>query len=277
MAFWQMRRSVISNHLLDSTVNSDHRYIEYLSQVIGLVLREPIQRANEIAIATANEARRSQEIWRKLSTMNASQAKELADRIDFMHLTQIADYLNTSQRGAIFTGLHAGDYLLALLKLRSRLTTPRNIYVLRRKAASDLETRVFSHFDDTDIPIKVVRHGDNKTLSVVRALRKGHFVTALFDLPGSFGKAAEFQFLDHAMQMVTGPSEPAVMGRADLVPFTSNFYNGQSSASFEQPIRATTVEHTAQKLCDVGSNYIYRNPEQWQHWFHVPEMLGAGQ
>jgi hypothetical protein len=104
MAFWQMRRSVIGNHLIDSTVNSDNRYIEYLSQVIGLVLREPSQRANEIAIATANEARRSQEIWRKLSTMNASQAKELADRIDFTHLTQIADYLNTSQRGAIFTG-----------------------------------------------------------------------------------------------------------------------------------------------------------------------------
>ena len=111
----------------------------------------------------------------------------------------------------------------------------------------------------------------------MRALRKGHFVTALFDLPRSFGKAAEFQFLDHAMQMVTGPSELAVMGHADLVPFTSNFYSGQSSACFEQPIRATTVEHTAQKLCDVGSNYIYRNPEQWQHWFHVPEMLGANQ
>ena len=161
MAFWQMRRSFIGNHLINTTVNSDDRYIEYLSQVIGLVLREPSQRANEIAIATANEARRSQEIWRKLSTMNASQAKELADRIDFTHLTQIADYLNTSQRGAIFTGLRAGDYLLALLKLRSRLTTPRNIYVLRRKAASNLEARVFSHFDDTDIPIKVVRHGDN--------------------------------------------------------------------------------------------------------------------
>ena len=277
MAFWQKRRTSIVEHTIDSNTNSNDRYIECLTQIIGLVLREPCQRANKIAIATAKEARRSQEIWRKLSTINTRQAKQLAERINFAHLSQIAEYLNTSQRGAIFTGLHAGDYLLALLKLRSRLTTPRNIYVLRRKAASDIETRVFSHFDDTDIPIKVVRHGDNKTFSVVRALRKGHFVTALFDLPQSFGKVAKMQFLDHTMQMVTGPSELAVMGCADLIPFTSNFYRGKSNACFDPPVRATTVEHTAQKLCDVGSNYIYRNPEQWQHWFHVPEMLGAGQ
>ncbi len=209
--------------------------------------------------------------------MNADQAKGLADAINFEHLPQISEYLNATQRGAIFTGLHAGDYLLALLKLRSRLTTPRHIYVLRRKAASELETRVFSHFDDTDIPIKVIRHGENRTLTVIRALRKGHFVTALFDLPQSFGKTAEMQFLDQPMQMVTGPSELAVLGHADLVPFTSDFQCGQSNARFEQPIRATTVNQTAQKLCDLGSNYIYRNPEQWQHWFHVPEMLGATQ
>ena len=264
-------------NLKKSTNTQNERYIASLSKIIGFLLREPHQRANKIALATANEARRSQQVWRLLANMDPAQARSLADQIAFTHLKQIAEYLNATQRGAIFTGLHAGDYLLALLKLRNHLTTPRHIYVLRRKEASDLETQVFSHFDDTDIPIKVVRHGENKTLSVIRALRQGHFVTALFDLPGSFGKTAEMQFLEHPMQMVTGPAELAVLGRADLVPFTSSFDGGNSRARFEQPIRASTVDQTAQDLCNLGSNYIYRHPEQWQHWFHIPEMLGAPQ
>jgi lauroyl/myristoyl acyltransferase len=77
--------------------------------------------------------------------------------------------------------------------------------------------------------------------------------------------------------MVTGPAELAVLGHADVLPFTSSCQKGQSLAQFEQPIRAATVAETAQKLCDIGSNYIYKNPEQWQHWFHVPEMLGETQ
>ena len=252
-------------------------YIDSLSQIIGLMLREPLQRATRIAIATTNEVKRSQQIWHSLAKMTPSQAKQRASQITFNHLPQIADYLNATQRGVVFTGLHAGDYLLALLKLRSRLTTPRHIYVLRRKKASELETLVFSHFDDSDIPIKVIRHGDNRTINVIRALRKGHFVTALFDLPHSYGKTAEMNFLDYPMQLVTGPAELAVLGRADVLPFTSLFRNGKSQAQFEQPIRAAKVKETAQKLCDLGSNYIYRHPEQWQHWFHVPEMLGENQ
>ena len=277
MAFRFLKKVATLNPTANPATENNSHYIDQLSHIIGLVLREPSLRARKIAIGTANEAKRSQAIWQKLARSNPRQAKQLANDIDFTHLPQIADYLNTSRRGAIFTGLHAGDYLLALLKLRSRLTTPRKIYVLRRKTASDLETQVFSHFNDTAIPIIVVRHGGNQTLSVVRALRKGHFVTALFDLPESFGKVAKMQFLDHSMQMVTGPAELAVMGRADLIPFTANFCSGQSRARFGPPVRATDVEHTAQKLCDFGSNYVYHNPEQWQHWFHVPEMLGASQ
>lgn len=256
---------------------STDNYVDSLSQIIGLLLREPQQRATKIAIATKNEAKRSQKIWHLLAKMTPAQAKQLASQIAFKHLPQIAEYLNATQRGVVFTGLHAGDYLLALLKLRSHLTTPRHIYVLRRKEASELESLVFSHFDDTDIPIKVIRHGDKRTLSVIRALRKGHFVTALFDLPHSYGKTAELNFLDYPMQMVTGPAELAVLGHADVLPFTSSCHKGQSRAQFEQPIRAATVIATAQKLCDLGSNYIYKNPEQWQHWFHVPEMLGETQ
>jgi len=256
-------------------MKSEHDvYLDSLSQIIGAVLREPQRRAREIAKATTNESNRSRQVWRSLSKMSSTQAKLLAAEIKFDHLPQIADYLNASDRGVVFTGLHAGDYLLALLKLRSQLTTPRHIYVLRRKAASELEARVFSHFDDSDIPIKVIRHGENRTLSVIRALRKGHFVTALFDLPQSYGKTAEVKFLDQPMQMVTGPSELAVLGHADILPFTSDYLRGQSRARFEPPIRAVTVKETAQKLCDLGSQFIYKSPDQWQHWFHIPEMLG---
>ena len=274
MSLWNLATFQSTGNIRKFRTDQDN-YLDSIGQIIGAILREPRRRAMAIARATALEAKRSQAVWRSLSQMSPCQAKALADDVEFDHLPQIAEYLNVTRRGVIFTGLHAGDYLLALLKLRNQLTTPRHIYVLRRKTASDLETRVFSHFDDSAIPIKVIRHGENRTLSVIRALRKGHFVTALFDLPQSFGKTTEVEFLDQQMQMVSGPSELAVLGHADIVPFTSNHSRGCSRAQFAPPIRATTVPETAQRLCDLGSNYIYQTPDQWQHWFHVPEMLGA--
>lgn len=262
---------------------ADAAYHAALSAIVGDILHEPAGNARRIARRAVFEAKRSYAVWQALHQASPAQALTLAETVQLEHLDDIVDYLNKGSRGVVITTLHAGDYLLALLKLRQRLTADRQIYILRKKDASTLEARVFQHFGSPSRPVNVIRHTERRTLEVVRALRAGHLLVALFDLPGTFGQTMEVEFLARPMQLVSGPATLAALGQADVLPLVCHASQSHRKGAFLAPIRATHLhaqqDTTAQRntigrqLCHIGSTHISHYPEQWQHWFHVPQML----
>ena len=268
---------------LRKPAGQDAAYQATLCAIVGDILHEPAKNARRIAQRAVYEAQRSYAVWQTLHKASPAQALALAETMQLGHLDEIVEYLQQVNRGVVITTLHAGDYLLALLKLRHRLSADRQIYILRKKGPSTLETQVFQHFGSLTHPVNVIRHTDRRTLEVVRALRAGHVVVALFDLPGTYGQTMEVEFLARAMQLVSGPATLATLGQADILPLVCHASRQHRLGRFLAPIGAaqlhapkdTTAQRNriGQQLCHIGSAHISHYPEQWQHWFHVPQML----
>lgn len=251
--------------------------VKLLSGLIGQLLHEPVQQACRIARDCVQEKARSRQLWEKLAAATRQEALRLADEVSSSHCAQIAQFIDQSTRGALITTIHGGDYLLALLKLLHRIQSEKQILIVRKKAASPIETRVFAHLNRRESPVAVLRHGESHPLRLVRALKRGHIVIALMDLPASFGPTIAVPFLGEAMSLVKGPGELAVLGNADIVPFFCHRSRGSSHATFCPPLRPRATEPACRHLAQLASSHIMTFPGQWQHWFHVPEMLGAGQ
>lgn len=243
-----------------------------LAAVIGAVLHEPRRRALRIAVESLEERQRSAQLWQRLACESEGGAQRLANQLHSPDLKQIADYIEHSPRGLVVTTIHAGDYLLGLLRLRQAVGHRRRIIVLRKKAASELEAAVFQKFRRDGL-LEVIRHDDKRVISVVRALRSGHVVVALFDLPHSFGATRQVPFLGHEMHLVRGPVELAAAGNADLLAFFSFRDSRLSHQCFLPPIRPLDAERECIALARSASTWVRQYPGQWQHWFRLPEML----
>ncbi|MCB1645245.1 MAG: hypothetical protein KDI36_07315 [Pseudomonadales bacterium] len=247
------------------------------TMLISSLLHEPQAVASHIARQAEQEAERSQAVWSKLQLADRTTAVAMANAVQWHHEASLSTYLNHNQRGILLTTIHGGDYLLALLKLRRLLSRKRRILIVRRKAASEQEASVFAHFNDQNgnaaMPVEVVRHSERRPITLIRALRAGHIVVALADLPAAYGKVKGYRFLGQQMQLVAGPGELAVLGSADVLPFMCCRVGGQSVALPTAPIRHTDPDMINQKILDIASRHITHFPGQWQHWFHVPAML----
>lgn len=256
---------------------TDDPYLVSLTALISRILHEPERRARSIALGAIDENERSRRLWQRLAAAPQEEAFALARDVNAPDLWQIANFIGRSPRGVVVTTIHGGDYLLGLLRLRLALgSNEKRILIVRKKEASDIETGVFSQFTLDDRPVEVVRHAENRALNLIKALRQGHIVVALFDLPASYGPTIEVCFLGESMHLVRGPAELAQLGRADVVPMCCARVAGQSNAFFHAPIRPRTTSATSQALAAIASRHIITFPRQWQHWYHVPEMLDPG-
>jgi lauroyl/myristoyl acyltransferase len=252
----------------------DESAIAPLAHLIGNILHEPRPRARDIALDTLREGGRSQLTWNRLAAASPTAAVDMAQAVRSSQFDQIADFVDRSERGILVTSIHGGDYLLGLLKLTSLLRRQRQILVVRRRSASDVEERVFRQFSCGRHTVAIIRHGEGRTLQLIRALRRGEIVVALCDLPGSYGPTTEVQFLGHTMRLVNGPAELARLGQADIIPVTCSRSVHGAMATCHSPIRNRAVDETCQLLARIAEDHIRQFPRQWQHWFHVPEMLG---
>ncbi|XOV88608.1 MAG: hypothetical protein ACFHX7_01720 [Pseudomonadota bacterium] len=218
------------------------------------------------------QRRQAQLAWQTLAAANQATAVQLAETLQTRGLADVAAYINRSSRGVVVTTLHGGDYLLALLRLRLALGNRRRILVVRKKAPSKLEKAVFDRIGQgTDL--EVVRHEEKRAIRLVRALRQGHLVVALFDLPASYGPTAEVSLLGQSMHLVRGPAELAVLGEADIIPMVAWRNGPLPHMACLPPLRPAAVETACRQLAEIATGYILAQPAQWQHWFHIPEML----
>lgn len=244
-----------------------------LAGLASVVLHEPVRRAEQIMLNNLIERKRSLDTWHRLATQSQERAIAMANSLSAPHFPAIADFIDRSNRGTLITTFHGGDYLLGLLKLRSLLKSDKRITIVRKKEQSEIERGVFSHFSREGNEIEVVRHGRHQTIRLIRRLRAGQVVVALHDLPASYGPTIETPFLGVKMQMVKGPAALAVLGHADVVALGHYRSRDRSHACAIEPIRSSDVALIRRELARSAELIVREFPEQWLHWFHLPELI----
>ncbi len=254
---------------------ADSEGLRQLTRLIGALLHEPDKRARQIAISHLANRQQAQSEWQILAGADRASAVKRARTLQTYDLDEVAAFIDRSNRGVVLTTVHGGDYLLALLRVHLALKTRRKILVVRKKAPSALETAVFDLIGN-GTPVEVVRHGEQRAIRLVKALRRGHLVVALYDLPASFGPTLEVNLLEQPMHLVRGPAELAVLGQADLIPLIAWRDRQAPALACLPPIREQTVAPACRQLATIATNYILNYPAQWQHWVHVPEMINPG-
>src|SRR5262249_8394714 len=135
---------------------------------------------------------------------------------------RVGAYVEACPRGLVIATIHLGDYLEGLRQVRLATAWRKRVFVLRRAASSDRETRAFDRVA-ADLDITVLRSGRGAATRAVRALQRANVVVALFDLPARFGPTVEAELLGRPLWVVRGPVELATLAGADVLPIFTHY------------------------------------------------------
>lgn len=196
---------------------------------------------------------------------------------------RIRAYLHDAPRGVVIATIHMGNYLEGLRQLRFVTPPGRPIYVLRRRDADQREQGAFARVGGSSA-LTVVRNGHASLTTLVRALRRGAMLVALYDLPARYARTVPVVFFGRPAAFVRGPAELAVLGNADVLPLLCHYDASLTpiasaapilAAPSEPGVRAARTAALTQQLCDLAEAHIRAYPSQWGHWSLVDELLAA--
>jgi lauroyl/myristoyl acyltransferase len=194
----------------------------------------------------------------------------------------VGAYLKECPRGIVIATIHLGDYLEGLRQLLGSVGQ-RQVFVVRRKAWSELEQRAFARIAPKGLVWTVLRTGSGAAATAVRELRRGNVLIMLFDLPHDFGPTVEVDFFGQRAHFVRGPAEVALLGAADVLPVFTHYEERGRSVVEAMPVivarpcsrgtRARRVEEISQQLCKWAEQSIRRYPAQWANWLWIRELM----
>jgi len=232
---------------------------------------------------SATAARRLLDDWffyKKLE--NESWANGRASRGWLLDAQSVGEYLKECRRGVVIATVHLGDYLEGLRLLLGSIGK-KQVFVVRRKAWSELEQLAFARIAPEGVAWTVLRTGRGAAATAVRELRRGNVLIVFFDLPHSFGPTVEVDFFGHRANFVRGPAEVALLGNADVLAVFAHYEETGSSVIEAMPViaarpcshetRARQVEEMSQQLCKWAEQRIRRNPAQWANWPWIHELM----
>jgi predicted LPLAT superfamily acyltransferase len=249
---------------------------------------EPLTYAFEDLLGeSAASARRLIHDWffyRHLEGASWTGARE-STRGTLLDAARIGDYVNGCPRGVLVATIHMGDYLEGLHRFRCVLSAAKRVFVVRRRAWSEMEERAFARVASQGFAVTVLRTGHGAALTAIRELRRGHIVVVLYDLPRQFGGTVEVDFFGRRAHFVRGPAEIAVLGNADVLPIITHYDASGVSVAEAMPVipaqpsapleRAARTAEIVQRLCATAERQIRAHPSQWSNWSFVRELLSA--
>jgi lauroyl/myristoyl acyltransferase len=205
-----------------------------------------------------------------------------ADRGGLLDAQSVGAYLKECRLGVVIATIHLGDYLEGLRQLLGSVGQ-KQVFVVRRKAWSELEQRAFARVAPKGLAWTVLRTGRGAAATAVRELRRGNVLIVFFDLPRSFGPTVEVDFFGHRANVVRGPAEVALLGRADVLAVFTHYDETGGSIVEAMPViaarpcphesRARRVEEISQQLCKWAEQRIRRDPAQWANWVWIHELM----
>jgi lauroyl/myristoyl acyltransferase len=210
-----------------------------------------------------------------------SWSKGRASRGWLLDAQAVGAYLNECPRGIVFATIHLGDYLEGLRQLLGSVGQ-KQVFVVRRRAWSELEQRAFARIAPKGLVWTVLRTGRGAAATAVRELRRGNVLIVFFDLPYDFGPTVEVDFFGQRAHFVRGPAEIALLGEADVLAVFTH-YEESGSVVEAMPViaarpcaretRARRVEEISQQLCKWAEQRIRRYPTQWANWLWIRELM----
>lgn len=231
---------------------------------------------------SATAARRLLDDWFFYKRLeNESWSKGRASLGRLLDAQAVDAYLNECPRGVVIATVHLGDYLEGLRQLLGSIGQ-RQVFVVRRRAWSELEQRAFARIAPKGLVWSVLRTGSGAAATAVRELRRGNVLIVFFDLPRDFGPTVEVDFFGRRAHFVRGPAEVALLGAADVLAVFTH-YEESGSVVEALPViaarpcsrgtRARRVEEISQQLCKWAEQRIRRHPAQWANWLWIRELM----
>jgi lauroyl/myristoyl acyltransferase len=204
-------------------------------------------------------------------------------RATLLDAERVGAYVDTCPRGIIVATIHLGDYLEGLRQFRLAAKWTKRVFVIRRTARSAIEDRAFARIASANVDLTVLRAGRGAAATAVRALRRGHVVIVLFDLPDRFGRTIEVELLGKPAHVVRGPAELALLGDADVLPIFTHYDECGVSIVEAAPViaarptqravRGVRLRDVARQLWRLAEARIRADPAQWANWLDVGEMF----
>ena len=214
---------------------------------------------------------------------DASWANGRASRGVLLDAQRVGAYLSACPRGIVIATIHLGDYLEGLRQLLKWIAQ-KHVFVVRRKAWSEIEQRAFERIAPEGTDWTVLRTGRGAAATAVRALRRGDALIVFYDLPRGFGPTIEVDFFGRRANFVRGPAEIALLGGADVLAVFAHYEAPGSGCVVEaMPVirarpstreaRNSRVEEISQRLCKWAEQHIRRHPAQWANWPWIHELM----
>jgi predicted LPLAT superfamily acyltransferase len=237
---------------------------------------------------SATAARRLLDDWFFYKRLeNESWSKGGASHGRLLDAQAVGAYLKDCSRGIVIATIHLGDYLEGLRQLLGWIGQ-KQVFVVRRKAWSELEQRAFARIAPKGLAWTVLRTGSGAAATAVRELRRGHVLILFFDLPRDFGPTVEVDFFGRRAHFVRGPAEVALLGAADVLAVFTHYEASGRSVVEAMPViaarpcprelRERQAVDVSQQLCRWAQQRIGRYPAQWANWLWIRElMMGSDQ
>jgi len=254
-------------------------FVNLIQQVLGESRQQSLAIVNGWVLHTVV----SRFNWIRLANRGPAAVSSCHSELAFADLQRVVTYLDSYRQGLIIATIHMGDYLSALFTLSRSVSGDRHVFVVRNKVWTREEEQLINRFQSKQLSVEVIRHDPSAARKIIRELRNGNIVILLFDLSETWGSTTRVNFLGKTMEIVRGPAELALVGRADILPVMCHF-DEQCRPVAEafpviRPARATNqkltenAQQTTQRLVDIADRHIRKHPEQWHHWQLVPQML----
>lgn len=272
-AFRQPARGVLKTVLPGSISEQDRKG---LLDLLGWLLAEPRSTCQGILREFLFQRAITAKRWADVMSRRVSPAGVIGD-VQLEDEALVGSFLRNQIRGLVLATFHAGDYLSMLLKITSMLPEQRHMYVLRR---ADARTREANAVLPTLLPnIRVVLADQEGLRQAAQALRRGHVLAVLCDLPPSWGPSVPVCLFGKRLRWTRSAADLARLGKADLLPLTSHLEDSgccRAAAHGLLSVRTLDAPSVLQQLADTAEATIREQPGQWHQWPLVPAMRDTG-
>lgn len=184
------------------------------------------------------------------------------------------------QKCAILATLHMGPYSLAFAWLLHRHLRGRRIVIIRSKDEDADQRRALERLRSLGVEAEFMSpHAPADFHRLLKLVRAGAVVIALVDLPQSYGKSSETEFLWRKVRIANGVSDIAAMCGAPVLLFRARTAGDRDLLEVDSVFEVrrdqdgASREAAARRIGEFVSRSLRAAPEQWHMWPRFAEYL----
>ncbi|MFP6806213.1 MAG: hypothetical protein VB957_03370 [Pseudomonadales bacterium] len=258
-----------------------------LPAIFESVLGESPTQARCLGLKWLQQRELVRSLWSECTDVSLQASLDRSNKIVLEDEVPLQNFLQSNTKGTVLLTIHMGDYIHAILRILSLVST-RQVILLRKKGWTKAEQTMFGKLELIGHKVTTVRHGPAAAKVIVSALRQGAIVIFLYDLSSRWGETSPVRFFNTRLHWVAGPLLLAMLGRSFAIPFFTfresnqwicevnsvrdytGDYLGNSIGKTAK--RSSYLKSELQIITSLAEGYIRNHVSQWNHWHLIPEM-----